>query len=458
MWIGTSNGLYAYDPAIKTLTRFVHDDANNNSLCSNIVRAITEDKKGRIWIGTSKGLSMKNHDRNGFTNFQYHENAIHSISKGDVNSLSTDDDGRLWIGTSSGLDILNTKTGEIINIAYDKRNVQGLAGRNVNTIYNDHQGIYWVGTMQGGISKYDKNLNLFNLVQSMPFDAEGLPSPLVTSFSANTDDKIFIGTEHGGVSLFDPGKKTFKRFNIRSRTNPSDDGIVVLTLKYTQKNELLVGTFGDGLFIINPVTGNYEQLPVGNAPGSAEIFTIAEDHNQNIWLGCNGPGIIVLNPQHEIIARYNPNPTLAGEFKLPINGYIRDIIEDRVGNIWIATHGGGIAMMNVVNKKFSIYNNLNSNLPGDKVMTLLEDIHGNIWAGTFGGGLALFNKQKQQFTGYSEKDGLANNNVYKILEDGDGKLWVSTNLGISCLDLGTKKFSNYNLHNGLQPSNFSRGS
>ena len=106
----------------------------------------------------------------------------------------------------------------------------------------------------------------------------------------------------------------------------------------------------------------------------------------------------------------------------------------------------------------SLYNNLNSNLQSDKVMALLQDSHGNIWAGTFGGGLALFNKDKQQFNNYSEKDGLANNNVYKILEDSDGKLWVSTNLGISCLDLATKKFSNYNLHNGLQPSNFSRGS
>ena len=158
-----------------------HEEANKKSLCGNIVRAIAEDKNGRLWIGSNAGLSLKTNENDQFTNFQYQENSAKSLSKGEINAISVDDEGnRLWLGTGSGLDIFNTRTGEITNISYDKRNVQGLAGRTVMTVYNDHQGIYWIGTAQGGISKYDKNLNLFNLVQSIPFDAEGLPSSIVS--------------------------------------------------------------------------------------------------------------------------------------------------------------------------------------------------------------------------------------------------------------------------------------
>jgi signal transduction histidine kinase/ligand-binding sensor domain-containing protein/DNA-binding response OmpR family regulator len=457
MWIGTTVGLCSYDPATKKARWFVHDEANKASLTGNVVKTIMEDNKGRLWVGTTNGISMKTRSSDGFINYRHVDNAPNTISKGEVNSIALDDIGRLWIGTTNGLDIFDTETGNISNIGYDKRNVQGLADRSILTVYNDHQGIFWLGTLTGGVSKYDKNLNLFNLAQSMPFDTEGLPSSQVSCFEVSRDDRIFVGTEHGGVSLFDPKKKTFKRFNIRSAANPGD-GLVVLALKYTKKQELLIGTFGDGLIRLHPETGNYEQLTVSNGLASNDVFAIVEDRNQNIWLGSNGSGLVVLNADFKVTARYNPNPVRTDDMKLPINGYIRDLLEDRNGNMWIATHGGGIAMLKTSSNQFSVYNSRNSFLASDKVQSLYEDSHGNIWAGTFGGGLARFNYENKIFSSFSEQDGLANNNVYKILEDKDGKLWMSTNQGISSFDVAAKKFWNYNLHNGLQPGNFSCGS
>src|SRR5688500_4178534 len=80
-----------------------------------------------------------------------------------------------------------------------------------------------------------------------------------------------------------------------------------------------------------------------------------------------------------------------------------------------------------------------------------------MWAGTFGGGLALFNKYKNQFITFSEKDGLQNSTVYKLVEDKRGLIWLSTNKGISSIDVTTKKINNYNHHNGVQNNNFVQG-
>ncbi|HET6995533.1 MAG TPA: ATP-binding protein, partial [Chitinophagaceae bacterium] len=142
---------------------------------------------------------------------------------------------------------------------------------------------------------------------------------------------------------------------------------------------------------------------------------------------------------------------------LPLNGYIRDIVEDKVGNIWIATHGGGMTVLNPLSGKFTIYHTRNSSLPNDKVLTLHQDNRGNIWAGTFGNGVAMLDPKTNTFTCFSESNGLQNNTVYKILEDQTGLIWVSTNKAISSIDIDTKKINNYSSHNGVQNNNFVGG-
>jgi ligand-binding sensor domain-containing protein len=80
-----------------------------------------------------------------------------------------------------------------------------------------------------------------------------------------------------------------------------------------------------------------------------------------------------------------------------------------------------------------------------------------IWAGTFGGGVCVINKKTKQFNIYSENEGLQNSTVYKIIEDDNGLLWISTNKGISRIEHGTRKVNNYNHHNGIQNNNFVHG-
>ena len=68
-------------------------------------------------------------------------------------------------------------------------------------------------------------------------------------------------------------------------------------------------------------------------------------------------------------------------------------------------------------------------------------VQGQIWIGTNGGGLNRFDRQTEAFTHYKETDGLPDNVVYGILEDGLGRLWLSTNNGLSCFDPALEFFS-----------------
>ncbi|MEO6548072.1 MAG: two-component regulator propeller domain-containing protein [Ferruginibacter sp.] len=458
MWIGTNEGLFVYDFATAKIRQITIDPNDINSLNGNIVKSIAEDQQGTIWLGTKNGLNSLKPNFKNFSNYSYSLARHNSIGNVEVNAISLDNDGDLWIGTSNGLSILNSVSGAINQLSYNKRNTQGLTSRSVRAVYAAEEGIFWIGTFRGGINKYDQNLSLFNLVQSNPFDEKALPAPIVTSFAEAGNNQIYVGTEFGGLALFDQATHTFKRLTIRSRRNNNE--LIVLSLHQTANQKLLIGTFGEGLFIMDTKSGSYRQLLAGNTGrniNSDEIFSIMEDKSGNFWLGTNGKGITVLNSKLEVTRRYLPKPEFSTDFQLPINGYIRDILQDRQGNFWIATHGGGIAMLNAGLSQFRIYNNANSKLPTDKIQSLLEDRRGNIWVGSFGGGLGLFNPASQQFVTYTEQEGLLNNTVYKIVEDVNGKLWMATNQGLNCFDPQKNQFNSFNYHNGIQRNTFVHG-
>jgi signal transduction histidine kinase/ligand-binding sensor domain-containing protein/DNA-binding response OmpR family regulator len=456
MWIGTTGGLFKYDLKTRTLKRFQHSRRDTLSMADQTVNAIAEDKQGNIWVGTGGGLSLLQKDEAGFINFKKTVNNAKSLSSDNINSIAVDD-GKLWLGTSSGLDIFDIRTHEVEKFSFDYRNIHSLTAHSVRSVYIDNQGICWLGMIGGGVNKYDKNLNLFNFVKSNVFDELGLNASIVSSFAENKDGKVFVGTQGGGLSLFDPKTKLFQRFDIRSGRKGSNNSLTVLALTWNRKNRLMVGTYADGLFVLDPETGKYQQLTKGSGAqdlNSEHIFCLKEDRKGNIWVGTNGGGVNVLNEDNKVIARYTPDSVSVNDVKLPINGFIRDIEEDRHGNMWIATHGGGVAVLEPLSGKFKIYCSWNSELPNDKVQSLMEDSRGNIWAGTFGGGVAIINHGTGKVSVFSEKDGLQNNAVYKILEDQQGLIWVSTNKGISSIDISTKKINNYNHHNGVQNNNF----
>jgi signal transduction histidine kinase/ligand-binding sensor domain-containing protein/DNA-binding response OmpR family regulator len=461
MWIGTADGLFQYNPATKSLIQFTHSDQDSLSLSGNGINAIAEDNEGNLLIGTNAGLSMLKKGSNQFINYLVEEGNHGSLNNRGVGSIAVDGE-KVWMATENGINILDLKTGLIEKHVSDYRKVHSLTARTVRCIYIDKDHICWVGTVGGGVNKYDKNLTLFNFVKSNKFDEKGLNTPVVSSFEEDNDGNIFVGTEGGsGLSLFNRKTRLFQHFTIRSARKTPDNNLVVLALTTDEKNQLIIGTYGDGLFVFDPISQHYRQLMQG--PGISDlnsnfIFCAKPDHEGNIWLGTNGDGINVLDKDYKVIVRYTPNPKLSNDRILPINGYIRDIVEDKLGNKWIATHGGGIAVLNSSTGKFTIYNTKNSHLPNDKVLTLHMDRTGNIWAGTMGGGVAMFNPNTNQFTCFSESNGLQNNTICKILEDRQGLIWVSSNKAISSIDVHTKKITNYCYHNGVQDNNFVGGS
>ena len=136
------------------------------------------------------------------------------------------------------------------------------------------------------------------------------------------------------------------------------------------------------------------------------------------------------------------------------SSYIQSILEDRRGNLWFGTWGGGVSMY--IGESF-IHLTEKEGLISNNVRAILEDSHGNLWFGTRGGGLSKFNGKT--FTHFTEKEGLSNNIVLSILQDSNSNMWLSTEKGLNHLVFGPDSINvannnpiiyNYSLQDGLK--------
>ncbi|WP_169316195.1 hybrid sensor histidine kinase/response regulator transcription factor [Mucilaginibacter paludis] len=460
MWVGTMAGLYMFDTPHNSFIHLRHNNGDGRSLASDGVTTIAQDKARHIWVGTANGLSRLMDDETHFTNYKYNDQHGHSLSGDIVYSIAADDKDHIWIGTEGGLDVMDVNTGRSVTYKHDRRNPYSLNSKSIRSIYIDPKGIYWVGTYMGGLNKYDKNLTLFNYIQSSELDPHGLNSPLVSSFAQKSDHEMYVATDGGGLNIFNERTSLFEHVDIRPREKINSAGLPILSMQMDSKQQLWIGTFGHGLFRLNTTNNNYVQYTSGNGKNNISqnnIFCLKEDRGGKIWIGTNGFGVNVFDPKIDAFRKFLPGYIPGSDNEVPLNGFIRAIEEDADGNIWIGSYGTGIAVYHQGTGSFKVFNPANTGFPITNIISLLKDANGNMWIGTSGDGIFFYNGKLKKFSAFKNNGQLPNGVICKLLQDKAGQIWFSTNRGICRIDPLSQKLSVYSRYNGLQNNVFLNG-
>ena len=207
LWIG-SDGLFRYDGV--STRRFIHDPKNNNSLVSNTVKSIVEDKKGRIWVGTIKGISCYDPSKDSFTNYEYDNNdPAHSPQLFD-NVLHLGTDGTIWVGNQLGLSRFDEQTLSFTFFDIGKYQLPGhKKGRFITNIIDDKKNAQWLW-----LSSYD---GLIHFNKRTGFARYYYPpgQPItVNNIIQDSHKRIWLATWGKGVGIFDEvdGSFTFSPF------------------------------------------------------------------------------------------------------------------------------------------------------------------------------------------------------------------------------------------------------
>ena len=130
---------------------------------------------------------------------------------------------------------------------------------------------------------------------------------------------------------------------------------------------------------------------------------------------------------------------------------------DRSGLLWIGHEGAGLSQLFTLSRGVEILPipfqpTFGNNFPKYKRIT--EDSQGLLWVATFGNGLYKYDPKTGKTDYYPHEEnnprGLADNLVWDVLEDQQGRIWVGTHSGLQLLDQETNSFVTYKKSSGLR--------
>lgn len=458
LWIGLGlAGLNHFDPRTGTFTRYRHDPANPNSLSDDEVTTVLSATDGTLWIGTGQsGLSHFDPATATFTHFRHHPRDAHSLSHDAVEDLLLDRQGLLWIATENGLNVFDSATERFTTYRHDASNPKSLSTNNHRVLFEDASGLLWIGSWGSGLNKLRRTP--FAVYRHHPDDPNSLTQSDVMNFAEEPSGALWIATYTGGINRFDRATQTFQRFTAQPSRPGSLRNDAARRVHVDRNGTVWVATGGGGLHRYQPASGTfavYEHDPNdATSIGSNHVAALLETREGALWVGAFEAGPCRFHADTEtftcLTEMLDQGTRLSG-----LNPYA--LYEDLSGRLWISAWGFGIDVYDPATGTLT-HHEPNPNDPTalsqNNVTTFYRDSRGTLWIGTYGGGLNKYDDATGHFTRYTEANGLPNDIVYGILEDDHGRLWLSTNKGISRFDPATETFTNFDVRDGLQSNEF----
>ena len=365
------------------------------------------------------------------------------------------------------------KANELPNFYFKQLSQQdGLVQNYVRSITLDHNGFYWIGT-RAGLSRFDGYE--FRNYQNEAENKNSLSADMIFYVVEDAQDNLWVSTS-GGLDLYRRKTDDFEHiawYNSRFRTQAclvcdtaiyfagsgnifkrsySTGGLTLMPMKSKEQHssftfmakwggeQWILATRWNGMWLYNFRTGDIRRTPFVR---EKEIMATIVDSKGRLWVSPYGKGLVGYLPDGTKFAElHTGNSDLS-------NNIILDI-EERDGQLWLATDGGGISVYDMTTGAFQniryVVGDANS-FPFSSVYCLYKDDSDNMWAGTVRGGMIGI-KEVHMFS-YRDvppgnDNGLSDRSVQSLYEDENGDIWIGTDGGgLSCLDPQQNKFRHF---------------
>mgnify|MGYP000176845682 CR=1 FL=1 len=456
LWIKTTAHIGVYNLKTETVRHYAYPENSVAGLSKSNVSVLYQDKENNIWLGFKNGLARLNKATDAFEFFRMNNQNKKALTN-HVRSLCEDYLGNLWIGTYNGLYVLNANKKSISHFQHDENNPNSLSQNSIYKIYQDIKGDMWIGTYAGGVSYYDRSYDVFQHFSSGANNTK-LNYKVVSSIIEDENNNLWIGTEGGGINVYNQKTGVFKYY-VNNPKNPNSlSANNVKAMIQDRAGNFWIGTHDEGLNFLNPKQKPFQFKRFKNNPNNTNslsnnrIISLFEDHKNNLWIGTSGGGLNVLNTKTNKINRIKDSLGLTGKL-------IYKIAETSNKNELLIGGSNGLAKIDIDTWQLSKIDYLEKSgaQTSDAVLSVYEDKNKNLWIGTEGDGLYHYNATSQETIKFDTTKGLPNDVVYGIVPDNNNHIWLSTNYGLSRINLQTHQIKNFNESDGLQSNEFNYG-
>lgn len=373
----------------------------DNQLSSNLATQVFQDKSGFIWIATRNGLN--NYDG-------YHINVIKKdmsnflgLNSNYINSIAQDEKEHILLGTNNSL--LEFTGSEFLKIPMLDSKGKELATY-VKQVYPLKNKDVAVATSGYGImlKKQDEQK-----CHAMKGEVEKLK--YIHKLLEDKRGRLWIITEDGKLYRKETNGRVTSHF-------AGTEGVGAQDIQQDALGNIYLASKNQGVHLLRAGSNVFTRISsIGNLP----IDNIYISRNNKLYIGCDGLGIYVYDPQTGFL---QDNPLFSRLVNLA-KSKVTSIIEDNQGNIWVSMLQKGVFMQSNIQNDFNYmgFRLGNRNVIGENCVTSLSINQGNqVWVGTDKDGLYLFNIATNSVEGHF----LNQSTVLTLCKDQQGRTWVGT--------------------------------
>lgn len=318
------------------------------------VKDIKEDSRHNLWLATEhEGLFVANiHDRT-IQHVVYDNKIPNTLPDNTLQSLYIDRNDAVWIGTyKNGIAYYSPSLSHYPTIMLG----------DICTIVTDRKGNYWCGTNDNGLLCYNPTTGV---TRNFHRRETGLTSDVVVSSLAASDGSLWFGSFNGGLPHYVNGS-----FMCYNQQNSSLANNSVWSLAEDARGNVIIGTLGGGVQMLNPQTGKFSTVSTSNSKlPSRYVSVVNTDKAGKVVVG-HSLGISLVDFRGHMVSPLPP--TVDGSYFASLS--VNDICVDRRGLLWNANMSGLDVYDPSTRRVYHLYKGQ------QMACSVCEDSDGDIWA------------------------------------------------------------------------------
>lgn len=483
IWIGTLSGLNRYDGY--EVKNYYHEDSNPNSLLSNTILWMADGPDELIWIRNTVGINTYNPYTQSFSlptdylntlqtessfiskmvndgkgNFWFNINNLGvvkitsggetikidnskdadiKVSSNSISDITLDSENNLWTIYEDGIEVIDNTSNKVMR-RYGLPAIISGNDHLFKKIFVDSDGDAWVYSVDNPIGLF--YLNTRTSVTKI-LDGNDLTSPLVRGIVEHESGKLWIGSDHGGISILNK-----KNWQIQSVLSDQDapKSLINNNVNNVFKDRnggVWIGTHKSGVSYYHQSGSNFSHYKFARKESAYnDMSSFAEDRNGNIWIGTNGGGLLKFNVKKNSFSSILDDHTILGEQPR----VIVSLLYDSEGILWVGSYLNGLYQFD--GKQFTKFD-AHDDLKGSSIWDLFEDSRNEIWIGTLNKGAFRYDRKSGDIANYGITNFLTSNYTTCIEEDADGDIWIGTGVGLNVIDPNTNETRQYISENAI---------
>lgn len=360
-------------------------------LPSYSVRRIYQDSEGIMWFGTEDGLSR--YDAYRITTFKSDLHTPTLLTNNEIKCFAETTNGYLLVGTQKGLNLLDKKTYQIKPFWGEE-----LQNQEIRFMITTKDGSVWIGT-SAHLYCYTPDLSSYK-----SYD-EFVPPMGVNHLYEDPDGNVWVSLWQNGLCRYDKEQDVFITYPPVGKTNNP------FRIYQDSRRQYWVCTWGDGIYRFNP-NGNEDNMYIrqhiqenGKAITEDTFFSVVQDNrNQFLWF-MSISGLHALKYDEDNTLKDVDISYLFDDY----NNIFSEIVKDKTGNLWIATFGEGVLVINFdkpLIENYPLSTVKEQTGTATNVTVIYEDNDGDLWMNQNRQGLALFNPKRNRVSFFYENESL----------------------------------------------------